>query len=102
MLDHMKAAAMTAASIVRSLFLTVSPNSWRYRYNDALYEIRHGDEWHDYVLDLSYDVEIDEDGDRNRQDFDDDYDQEPHGVRDTFVPYPSEGPDGERFNPLQD
>lgn len=31
-----------------------------------------------------------------------DYDPEPHGARDTFVPHPSEGPDAERFNPLQD
>ena len=28
-------------------------------------------------------------------------DPEPHGSRDTFVPYP-DGPDAERFNPLQD
>ena len=31
-----------------------------------------------------------------------DYDEEPHGTRDTFVPYPSEGPDDEQYNPLQD
>ena len=28
-------------------------------------------------------------------------DPEPHGSRDTFVPHP-DGPDAERFNPLQD
>ncbi len=36
----------------------------------------------------------------------DSIDPEPHGSRDTFVPreacVPSDGPDGERFNPLQD
>jgi hypothetical protein len=31
----------------------------------------------------------------------DDFDDEPHGSRDTFVPHP-DGPDAERFNPLQD
>lgn len=30
------------------------------------------------------------------------YDEEPHGTRDTFVPYPSEGPDDEQYNPMQD
>lgn len=32
---------------------------------------------------------------------DEDFDSEPHGSRDTFVPHP-DGPDAERFNPLQD
>lgn len=31
----------------------------------------------------------------------DDNEGEPHGSRDTFVPHP-DGPDAERFNPLQD
>ena len=30
-----------------------------------------------------------------------DHDPEPHGSRDTFVPYP-DGPDAERFNAMQD
>lgn len=50
MFDHIKAAAMTVAGIVRGLFLTVSPHAWRYRYRDALYEVRHGHEWCDYEL----------------------------------------------------
>jgi hypothetical protein len=29
-------------------------------------------------------------------------DPEPHGSRDTFVPHPSEGPEPEQFNAMQD
>ena len=50
MFDHIKAAAMTVAGIVRGLLLTGSPHAWRYRYRDALYEVRHGHEWCDYEL----------------------------------------------------
>lgn len=73
MLDHVKAAAITVCGIVKGLFLTVSPSAWRYRYRDALYEIRHGDEWCDYepVADDSYivynETNPDPDGDRDYQ-----------------------------------
>jgi len=46
MLDHLKAATMTLLSFGRDLARPFRPDVWRYRYKDALYEIRNP--WDDY------------------------------------------------------